>query len=54
MAITKEKSMVLQRRIRNVVDSVLINISPLTILPTMLLPERCYQNCQTALGPFEH
>ena len=36
--------------LRGIVGNVLINISPINILPIMLYAARCHQNCQAVLA----
>ena len=49
-----ELKMISQNISRRVVGSVLINISPSNIFPTMLLLERFHQACQAVFGHCEH
>ena len=45
--------MIIPNILWRVVGSVLTNISPSNIFPTLLLPERFHQNCKAAFGACE-
>ena len=51
---TLTSRVILQTIRRRIVGSILINIFPLNIIPTMLCPKKPHLSCQASLGSHKH